>query len=304
MKRLFISILFAFLISSSLLGQKSESDFDEHVFDFEKDLTQIPENQGYLVILEPYRRTLLFAEVNSPVIKITKRMGDSFKEGEVLINLEDVVFKSNYEKAKALLAKHQAAVLAKKQLYEDKIASLFELREAEADVATSKADVSLAKKNLRSSVIRAPFDGKVVELAVEEHELPRPGKELIELVDDHILLARFLVPSSELGKISIDQPVYITLNTNNENIVAKIARIGAVIDPSSSLIKVESEIDNRDGRLKSGMTGTAYFTSPEERAKILTPPPPPMPLAPEEKLNTPLLEEQPAPNKNQKEMNP
>lgn len=319
MNRLLLIFLFSFgqLIYAQNKQEINQTDFnqdqinfDEKVFDFDHSSRVMPENQGFLVILEPFRRTLLFAEVSSPVEKINKRMGDSFKQGEVLIKLEDVVFKSNYEKAKGLLIKHQAALEAKKELYQDRIASLFELREAEADLATARADLSLARKNLKASVIKAPYDGKVVELSIEEHELPRPGKELIETVADHILLARFLIPSSELKNIYIDKPIYITLVNYDKEIVAKVFRIGSVIDPSSSLIKVEAMIDNKDGNLRTGMTGTAYLIPKEERERIQTPPPPPMPLPPQEDLLTPKLQvnEIKAPKNevkhNSREMNP
>ena len=195
-------------------------------------------------------------------------MGDPFKKDDILIKLDDDIFKSNYEKAKGLIIKHQAALEAKKQLFQDRIASQFELREAEADLANSKAELTLARKNLKASVIKAPYDGKVVELSIEEHELSRSGKELIEIVDDHVLLARFLIPSSLLNQLYIGKPIYITMNNYDKEIVAKLFRIGSVIDPSSSLIKVEAKIDNDEGILRSGMTGTAYFTSEEERKKM------------------------------------
>lgn len=307
-----VLLLCLLLLRQCLLAQIEKEvtpdyNFDENLFDFENNIQQLPENQGFLVILEPYRRTLLFAEVSSPVIKINKRMGDTFKEGDLLIKLDDDIFKSNYEKAKGLILKHQSALEAKEQLFKDKIASHFEVREAEADLANSKAELTMARKNLKASVIKAPYNGKVVELSIEEHELPRSGKELIEIVDDHVLLARFLIPSSLLSQLYIGKPIYIKLNNYDKEIVAKLFRIGSVIDPSSSLIKVEAKIDNKEGILRSGMTGTAYFIAEEERKKMHTPAPQPFPLPPlEEPIKNLEVEPQIKADspQSQKEMNP
>lgn len=210
-------------------------------------------------IIDPIYRTELTSQVNTPVQKIYKRMGDSFKEGEILIHMDDDIFQGNLLKAQAALSRAETELAAKQQLYHDNVGSKFELVEAEANLATAKAELILAKKNLESSTLLAPYDGKVVNLYIEEHELPSSGKELIELVDDNILIAKLLVPSSRYTEIEPGKTIHLNIAETGQKIDAKITRIGAVIDPSSSTIRVEAEIDNRDGKLKSGMTGEAQF---------------------------------------------
>ena len=222
----------------------------------EQNYLETPGEQTYQVFLDPLYRTRLFAEVNVPIEKIYKRMGDSFNKGEKLIDFQKNVFEGAYWKAKAALSKAETAYEGKKQLFNDGILSLFELKEAESDVAAAKSDLAVAKKNLESSTIRAPYKGKVVTLYIEEHELPQTGKELIEIVDDEILLAKLLLPSNLLGKLHNGQIINIHVRETNMDVPAKITRISPVIDPSSSTIKVEAEIDNSQGKLSAGMIGT------------------------------------------------
>lgn len=225
----------------------------------------------YQVIIDPLHRTLLSAQIQSPVEKIYKHMGDTFEKGDILIQLNDTVYQNNVKKAEAALNKAQVELDGKKQLFHDNVASLFELKEAEANVATAKADLSVAERDLNATTIKAPYDGKVVTLNIEEHELPQTGKDLIEVVYDKTLLAKLLLPSSMLKDLKVGLPFTIDVNETKQRIQAKILRIGSVLDPSSSTIKIEAEIDNKDGKLKAGMTGKVNFQTDNHQTTEKTP---------------------------------
>ena len=71
-----------------------------------------------------------------------------------------------------------------------------------------------------------------------------------------ILLAKLLIPSKYYNNIAIGQQIEIKIDETNENVIAVIAQIGAVIEPASSMLQIFCEIDNKDGKMRSGMTGT------------------------------------------------
>lgn len=222
----------------------------------------------YQVVIEPVDRTKLSALVQSPVVKINKKMGESFVKGEVLIQLDDRVVKSNLEKALSALDRAKVEYEAKNQLFNENVASLFELKEAESNVATAHADVVIAQRDFDASSIEAPYDGKVVLLNISEYELPKTGSELIEIVKDDILLAKLLVPSSLLKTIKIGKKFKVNLYGEDQPVIAEIKRIGSVIDPSSDTIKIEAVIDNSQGNLRAGMTGKADLETIEKSSHI------------------------------------
>jgi RND family efflux transporter MFP subunit len=215
-----------------------------------------PISPSFHVILDPVERTILSAEVSALVEKITRKMGEPFKKGDLLIQLENDIFRAKVEEEKANVEKARATLNAKRELYRDDIASLTELKTAEYEAERAVANLILAQKNLSSSTILAPYSGKLVTRFIQEHELAQEAKELIEIVDDEILVAKILIPSKMWREITLGQPVKINITETGEVVEGKIARIGAVIDPSSNTIKIDVEINNRDGRLRAGMTGT------------------------------------------------
>lgn len=207
------------------------------------------------VILEPRNEATLSAEIDSNVESIPFGLGEAFQEGDVLVQMRDDFYEAAFERTKALHEKAQTEVEVRQALFADDVASRLELAEAEAAFKVSKADMAQAYERLRSCTVRAPYNGKIVSIDVGEHEIVRQGQPLVGIVDDTILVARFLVPSHAISGVKIGDTVLVAVEESNSIEQAVITHIDAVINPSSSMIKVEAEIENHDDRLRAGMIG-------------------------------------------------
>lgn len=210
----------------------------------------------YRIVLDPRQQTTLSAEVNSKIKEISREMGDGFNSGDIIIRLEDKIFRAIHKKTKFLLQRAQEQLRAKKELFEDNVASAFEMKNAQAELAVAEADLETAIKELESCTIVAPYTGHVDNVLVNEHETIQVGQPIVEIVNDKTLLGKLLIPSYFFDKVKLGQSLTITLKETNSDVTAVITHIGAVIDPSSSMFKIFAEVDNRDGNLRAGMTGT------------------------------------------------
>jgi len=217
------------------------------------------------VILTPLSRTILSSQISTPILssqvsapvtKIYKRMGETFKKGDSLIEIDRTVFFANLKKSKAILIRSNTVLDARQKLYNDSISSLTELKEAQAAVETAKAELALAINQYDWALIKAPYDGRVITVFVEEFELPQPGQALVEIMEDQKIIAKALVPAVHLSQLSIGKIFKVYVQEINKTVDATIIRIGAVIDPSSETISIDAEIDNSDHLLLPGMTGS------------------------------------------------
>jgi len=224
-----------------------------------------PKKHTFNISLEPLHYTVIFSQITSPVIKINKKMGDAFEENELLMELDKKVFEGNFLKTKALVSRYTTEYQAKKRLFQDDALSEFELNESYAALKGAEAEYALAEKGLESTEIRAPYKGKVVKITVKEYELAQLGKELITLVDDDFLYAKFLVPSTLVNCLKKGMPLDISIRETGQKLTAKILHISPVIDPSSATITVEAEIDNKDHMLWAGMSGRVEVTECKNR---------------------------------------
>lgn len=221
---------------------------------------------AYQVVLEPYQNTSFSTEVNTKVIKINKKMGETFKKGEVLMLLDTVILEALLQKALAAQEKAKTIYESTQTLFDQNSASRDELVEAKSALSIANAEAIIAQKNLDNAKIIAPYDGRVAYVNVEEEEYPNrqynyKDKPMMEVVNDRTLLAKVLIPSTLLNKVSRGQKLSLKIKETGETTVATIKRISSLIDPASSTVLIEGEIDNPDGRLMGGMTGIATLES-------------------------------------------
>ncbi len=212
-----------------------------------------PHFPTFRIVLDPKERTIISSELNSLVAKIYKRMGDAFEPGDLLISLDTRIVEGNYRKGKAKREKALIEWEGKKQLYDQDLISLFEVKDAESAFAEADSDFITAEKLLSASKIIASYKGKVVKLAIEELELAQLGKELIETIREDVLLGFFLAPAELLPCLKVGTELLIEVNGAQKK--TTLTRLSPVIDPISGTIKVESEIDNKDRVWIPGLVG-------------------------------------------------
>jgi len=220
----------------------------------EDDLTG-PTDRKVLVMLHPLRRATLSAEVSSVVKKIYHEMGEKFTKGGPLIDFGPALYLAEKEKADARLIFAVAAYETNRQLYNQKSVSGIELAKAKADLEISKTNVAIAKKRLAACSIRAPFSGRVVKLLVNESEWVQEGQPMIEIVDDRIMRAKFLVPSLFYGQLRIGQRMDVHVRGINGKFRSKITHISSMLESNTLTFQVFAEIDNSKNILRPGMTG-------------------------------------------------
>lgn len=126
-----------------------------------------------------------------------------------------------------------------------------------------KREYGIAKEELQKRTLRAPFDGKVVELFIDVGENCEPDTQLVHLVSTDRV---DFVANIELGiseKLELGQSVELQLlsggSTVNRN--AEIVLISPVVDPASGLRTIKARFDNNDGEIIPGITGTMRFNS-------------------------------------------
>lgn len=227
-------------------------------------------NEEVHVIIAAYHRTVLSNQISTPILssqvssiveKIYKRMGEYFEKGDLLIKIDDAIFRANLNKAKAAVSRARALLDTRQHLYNDNIISFLDLKEAEAAAASAEAEFVLAQTQFDGAYVTAPYTGRVVSVAIEEFELPQPGQALIEIEETDKLLAKILYPSIYYKDLVIGKTLSVHIVETGTNVDAQIIRIGGAIDPSSSTIAVDAEIDNSDVKLLPGMTGVTNVNS-------------------------------------------
>ncbi len=135
-----------------------------------------------------------------------------------------------------------------------------ELSKAERDVAVAQARCDLAQGELRGCTLKAPYAGRVARVLINENELVERGTPAIEIVDDRVLRAKFLLPSTLFRGVRLGQELHLDVRETGATVVVRISHIAAVLDAASETFEVYAELDNAAGELRAGMNGTLQLS--------------------------------------------
>ena len=188
--------------------------------------------------------------------------------------------RTRQRRAEAMLAAATANLTATQQLYEDKQASLIDLENARRDAAVAQTNselvdttsaeelaearreravatgrLAIARQQVEACAITAPWEGRIRRTLVREHQWIQPGTPVVEIIDDHVLVAKFLLPSHVVPVVTIGQKLHLTTHETSTEVSMTISHIAAELDPASVTFEVHAEIDNGDGKLRAGMNG-------------------------------------------------
>lgn len=211
--------------------------------------------EGVPVVLAPRHESVLAAEIDSRVEKILKEFGQSFRRGTVLVQLDAGPAGLEVRRAKALLEEARKEFTILQDLYQTKSVSILELEDARSKQIVAEVDLTIARQKLARCTVKAPFAGRVCKLMLNEYEWVKIGTPLMKIVDDSVLLAKFLLPSSMYGHLKTGNKISVIVQETGRIYKGKISHIGAEVDPSSRSFEVFAEVKN-DSSLRSGMRGT------------------------------------------------
>lgn len=219
------------------------------------------------VVLFPFREAVIVAKVDGTVQAYKCRVGERFKTGDVLMTIDDTLYKIELERAEALA--EEARVLAvfaqetyeaQKKLFEEAFESRLEIQRRETEAISAAAKKRVADANCEESRLtlgyctyKAPFDGRMEEILCREYETVRVGQPLFRILDDTQLLAVMNIPVSEL--VPLGSTLKFSFGDGKIEAEGKVCEISPRADHRSGTIEIKAVISNTAGTLTAGLTG-------------------------------------------------
>lgn len=199
--------------------------------------------------------TVLSAEIPAKIDRIAVKEGERFKAGQTLVSFDCAVQRAQLEEARAVLAGADRARAVHKRLLELNSTGSLEAEKAASDAAVAQAKAESAKAVVSKCAIAAPFAGRVVEQKARAHQYIQAGQPILELLDDSVLEAEFILPSAWVGGLKPGHKLQVAVDETRKSYPARVTRIGAKVDAVSHSVKVVAEITGEHPDLMAGMSG-------------------------------------------------
>lgn len=200
---------------------------------------------------------------------ITVDEGDRVKKGQLLFRLDSQQAGLAIKQGEAALSAANVSLSAAR-LEEGRTRQLLEhgsvapalydaaksrLDAALAGVEQAKAALALAKQRAAELSVYSPINGIVTAKLknVGETVTMVPPTVVLVVQDLTALELRARLPERVLSEVAVDKPVEVSFPALAESRTVKITRITPTVDPRTRTVEVIANIDNGDGKLKSGM---------------------------------------------------
>ena len=223
---------------------------------------------------KPVDQTALSFAVAGTVEKVEVKLGEEVEKGQVLAELDRQPFVLAVKDAEAGLAKAQAIVVERRAnyeryvaLYESNNASKAELDEARASFDSAKSQVNaaqaqlgLARRDLRKTKLKSPFNGTISVKEIEPYMEVPVGKAVFGLDGEESgYEVSAAVPDSLLINLSVgDEAEVIFPTLNNRTVRGVITELGSR-SRAASTYPVTVQLQEQYDDFRSGMSVEVAF---------------------------------------------
>ncbi|MEG3619516.1 efflux RND transporter periplasmic adaptor subunit [Magnetovibrio sp. PR-2] len=213
-------------------------------------------------LVQSVAELVLSSEVKGRLEKVPFREGEAFAQGDTLIRFDCRAYEAGLKVAKAQLKAVRLTLDTVRKRAELDSVGPYEVGIAEAEYEKAKGEADGAQFPVERCHIRAPFDGRIVELAAHEHEAVSVDQPIMSIIDDKRLELKIVVPSSWLSWLDINAPFTLLVDETGTVIPGRVARVGALVDAVGQSVPLYGELEDITAKLMAGMSGTVTFQRP------------------------------------------
>ncbi|MGZ8340958.1 MAG: efflux RND transporter periplasmic adaptor subunit [Telluria sp.] len=249
--------------------------------------------------VEPVRVAEVRARVNGVVLKRLFREGSEVKAGQVLYHIDPAPYQAALNSARAALGKAQAnlnqasaqadrykplveANAVSKQEYVNVVAAQ---KQAEADVASARAQVQIAQINSGYANVAAPISGRIGRALVTEGALvsATAATPLAVVQQTSTVYVNFTQSATELQRLRKaagakaqggNGAVPVTVLLDDGSALPQKGKLlfsDVTVDPTSGQVTLRAEVPNQDNDLLPGQYVRVRVSQAELPAAMLLP---------------------------------
>ncbi len=200
--------------------------------------------------------------------------GDRVRRGDALARIRSTEYQDQVHQATSQAEAAEAAAI-RAQLDWERATRLYEAQSltkpeydaaraqydaTQAELRAARAQTSETETALSDTTILAPFDGEIVEKAVELGAYVGPGIPTFAVADTDPVKIVVGVPDTSVRSLEVGQRVAVSVDAfPSETFHARISRLSSAADPRTRNFEIEVAIPNPERLLKVGMIGSLQF---------------------------------------------
>jgi RND family efflux transporter MFP subunit len=224
----------------------------------------------------PFAEASIYARTSGYLAHWTSDIGAQVKSGQTLATIDapdldaqlrqaradESTAQANYDYAKTTAQRWQDMLKTQSVAQQDADTKTSDMEARRAMLDSAQANVAHLAELVSYEKITAPFDGVITARHVDVGALVTAGGtpgtagmsgELFHIQQNGVLRVFVDVPQNDAPYVTPDTAVYLTAQQYpGRRIAGRVARSTGSIDPASRTLRVEVDVDNKDGALMPG----------------------------------------------------
>lgn len=214
------------------------------------------------------KKAVLTTRAAGIIAELPVTQGGSVKAGDLILKLDAEGKQAAVETARQLLVQREAEAAAAKQLAESGSLPKLQLDSAQSALASAKSQLEAAIADLDRMEIRAPFDGIIDSVNVEQGSPVQAGTQAVTLLALDPILALGEVNERDLGHIGPGDKADVRL-VNGREVKGEVRYISQAASPATRTYRTEVAVPNEDRSIPAGMTAEITIRAKPVEATVL-----------------------------------
>jgi len=191
---------------------------------------------------------------------IGPREGRKVKEGELIAKIDAAALKAALDKVEAALNLAEDLYERRRKLFERNIINREELDKSQTERDLARASFRQMKIEYERGYLKAPLNGVVNHLFVEEGEFIDKGKPFAEVVNVDKIKINVNVPELDVRYLKVGQKTVVRVDAFSDREMAGIVDFVAYkADPATKTFTVRVVVDNPNHEIRPGMIARVAF---------------------------------------------
>ena len=280
MKKLYFTIIASvvvilIIVGLFFLGHKKENSGRQEVLSdvpvaidtvIKQSLTNLVSMVG---LIDPDNDVEIISEAKGMITRLNFKIGDQVKKGTVLVDIDDVIIKSDLARQEINYFKAKRDFDRNKTLYEQNSISASQLDISRLDMQAAENDLTRAKRALDDTRVKAPINGTINTRKVNEGSYIQQNSSIGNIVDISTMKVKVSISEKDAFMLHPGDTVEITTDVYpGHRFLGHVDNIASKADEAHTY-PVEIHLPNNPAfPLKGGMFGRINFTSITSRDAI------------------------------------
>jgi len=196
----------------------------------------------------------IFPEFSGVAKAIYVKSGDVVKKGQRLIKIDDGGLKEQLSQLEIGFELTKTTFERQKRLWDQNIGSEIKFLETKSMYEAQKQGINQLKKQIKKTLIEAPFSGTIDNVVVKKGEVVYPGRSnLMMLLNLDNLYIESNVPEKHIASINSGNKAIVRFPLLDKTISTTVRQSGSYINPINRTFKIEMDIEKNDLNIKPNL---------------------------------------------------